>query len=331
MRLPNGYGSVYKDKAKKLRKRWIAVLPAKYVNEDGKVKKEQKRLGSFSSRLEAMRALEVWHLKYNSEATGITLADAYNKWFLYKSKANSAKWASNTKSIYKIYLKPIELKRLKELDESELQKIIDNCGKGWHTKSDIKQVLSGVYDYAKEKDWIRTNIAKYLSIPENDQTEKLHKNYTIEEIQALWREQDLKSSRLALFLIYTGLRFNEVLKITEVNLEERYIITGSKTKAGKNRLVPIHKDILPFLIEFKDTLFKTNNNNRRRIYNQNRKGHTPHDCRYTFTWLMNQVNIPPIITIKILGQEAGNTMQDVYLNLTKEELISAVDKINIPH
>jgi len=48
---------------------------------------------------------------------------------------------------------------------------------------------------------------------------------------------------------FIGMRPGELLKMkTEnVNLEGRYMIGGSKTKAGRGRIIPIHDDIFPLV------------------------------------------------------------------------------------
>jgi integrase len=46
----------------------------------------------------------------------------------------------------------------------------------------------------------------------------------------------------------TGFRISELLDITEnVDLKQSTIKGGAKTKAGKNRLVPIHSKILELI------------------------------------------------------------------------------------
>lgn len=35
-----------------------------------------------------------------------------------------------------------------------------------------------------------------------------------------------------------------------INLNENYFITGSKTESGKNRLIPIHRDVKKYFIYF---------------------------------------------------------------------------------
>ena len=136
------------------------------------------------------------------------------------------------------------------------------------------------------------------------------------------------TNKLQLILIYTGLRFGEILKITEWHLDERYFITGSKTDAGKNRVIPIHKKIEPF-ISFLQTISKYSDSKIRNIFNETNPTHTPHDCRYTFAWLMERAGVPLLITQKIMGHKSGNVTHDVYTNLNINELLSEVNKIDI--
>ena len=50
-------------------------------------------------------------------------------------------------------------------------------------------------------------------------------------------------------MIYTGLRPTELLEIlTEnVHLEEKYMIGGIKTDAGKDRIIPLNDKIIPLI------------------------------------------------------------------------------------
>ena len=54
-----------------------------------------------------------------------------------------------------------------------------------------------------------------------------------------------------MILLYTGLRPSELAQIrtADVKLNERYMRGGMKTKAGKNRMIPLAEKIVT-LIEF---------------------------------------------------------------------------------
>jgi len=67
----------------------------------------------------------------------------------------------------------------------------------------------------------------------------------------LWQNTDDLGARTALILC-SGFRPSELLKIktADVNLEEKYMRGGIKTRASKNRVIPIAEKILPFVAEF---------------------------------------------------------------------------------
>lgn len=52
-------------------------------------------------------------------------------------------------------------------------------------------------------------------------------------------------------MIYTGMRIEETveLKKENVDLQEEFIHGGNKTRKGKNRSIPIHKDIVEIIKE----------------------------------------------------------------------------------
>lgn len=67
-------------------------------------------------------------------------------------------------------------------------------------------------------------------------------------------------AKLWLIYLYTGMRWSELfgLKKENIFLNADYMIGGSKTEAGKDRLIPIHREIKP-LIEY---LFSNYTNTR---------------------------------------------------------------------
>jgi len=325
MRLPNGYGSIFKLKGN-LRKKWRVCLPATYEIVEGKLKKSQKVLGNFATRQEAIKQLESYHLKKdNGIEIDITFSVAYKKWFEVKSKTTGKGWTTNTKGRYK-YLSPLYDKPVNDITLAEMQNIFNKLTVGEDAQKKIKTILSNVFDYSIINGWATKNMAKYIVVAKDEIKENKHYNYTIEEIKSLWEDTSKWSVRLQLLLIYTGLRFGELFNITEYHTDERYFVTGSKTDAGRNRKVPIHQKILPFLLEMKDKNLKSDSY-LRRVFEEYSNGHTPHDCRYTFAWLMEKAGVPLLTTQKIMGHKSGNVTQDIYTNLYLDEMIEAIDKI----
>lgn len=149
-----------------------------------------------------------------------------------------------------------------------------------------------------------------------------------------------------LIMIYTGWHIGELLSMRtdDVDLQEWTMRGGSKTQAGKNRIVPIHPRIRPLIKKlynpnqeylipspdgksalsyytYRDVYF-------RRIMEQlQMPDHRPHDCRHTFaseadTAGMNKLCIKPII-----GHASQDITNRVYTHKTIEELRQEIEKI----
>ena len=115
-------------------------------------------------------------------------------------------------------------------------------------------------------------------------------------------------------MIYTGLRPTELLEIqTEnVHLDEKYMVGGMKTEAGKDRIIPLNDKIIPLV------------KNR---YDPNKKS-LPHDGRHTFASLMDSAGANDVCIKLIMGHSMKNdTTKGTYTHKTLEELLTEVNKI----
>ena len=148
-----------------------------------------------------------------------------------------------------------------------------------------------------------------------------------------------------LILIYTGMRINELLKLEKknVNLENNTITGGSKTDAGKNRIIPIHPKILPLIIKRMenktDYLIPNKKESGAYIYNNFRQNefvrimeqlgmeHTVHDTRHTFATLISNVSNNETAITGIIGHTNIN-MTKKYTHTNIEEMRKEMEKIN---
>ena len=108
-----------------------------------------------------------------------------------------------------------------------------------------------IFEQAMEMDIISKDYSKFIKLPKH-KAKIVRKIFTEEEISLLWDNiKELRYADVILILIYTGMRVNELLKLpkSNVNLTKNIITGGSKTEAGKNRIIPIHPKILPLVIK----------------------------------------------------------------------------------
>lgn len=117
-----------------------------------------------------------------------------------------------------------------------------------------------------------------------------------------------------------------------------YMVTGSKTDAGKNRIVPINDDIKDIVIEeilvdgerTVDCVYNNLTNRiMPRINNMLGSNHTMHDTRVTFASLCQLYNVDVYIRKKVLGHKLNDITFDVYTNESKNRLCSEINKIHV--
>lgn len=82
-----------------------------------------------------------------------------------------------------------------------------------------------------------------IKIPDDDEHGVA---FTDEELKTFWKSQDDQTAEMMLIMCYSGFRINEYRNL-EINFKDGYFRGGSKTAAGKNRIVPIHSAIVPLV------------------------------------------------------------------------------------
>ena len=160
----------------------------------------------------------------------------------------------------------------------------------------------------------------------------------------LFRSED--TVKIILLLIYTGLRIGELftLRRENIHLEERYLVGGSKTKAGKNRTVPILPEAFPYLQYFWNTgegelLIsgyhgnRTANNFRKRDFDGALSvlgitGKTPHSTRHTFASLAVRAGVKPEALRAIIGHANYSTTVEIYAHANLPDLQDELAKIS---
>lgn len=327
-RLENGFGHI-KHLTGKRRKPYAAYPPAKdYV-------RSKSALGYFATYQEALKCLaEYHHSPYDSK--GMTLKDVYDAWYQDKYEKGSFSDASkrSTRAAFN-NLAPLHSLLIKDIKTDTMQEVIDKCPLKHASIEIMVSVLKQVYRYAMQRDIISRNYAEYIRIKIEDDDEK-GVPFTEDEIRLLWNHQDDKGIHLILIMIYTGLRISELTTMT-IYADKHYMQGGLKTKAGKNRIVPIHPSIEPFINDIKKL---TNVNSWRNdvfhpaLYklgiavSSKATKHTPHDCRHTFSWLCDKYKVDHLSKMMIMGHSPGKDVEStVYGHRTTEELYKEIKKI----
>lgn len=304
-------------------------------------------LGYYVTKQEAMTALSFYNdSPYDIAKEKATFEKVYELWSEHHFPNVSKNAIVNYKLAYK-YCKEIHKTRFKDIRLSHLQGVIDNCGKAYPTRKMILALLNQLSKYALKNDIVEKTYSQFIDVGINEGKAN-RKPFTKDEIQKLFDNVDrIEFVDTVLIMIYSGLRVGELLdlKIENIHLDERYMVGGLKTEAGRNRIIPINKKIEPFVRKYyeknKDkeyliTNFKGNqmcySNYRREkfdsIMEKLEMKHVPHECRHTFASLMNSANANRLCVKMIIGHSScGDITEGTYTHKTLEELIEAIDLI----
>lgn len=370
-RRPNGSGTVVTLSGRR-RKPFCAKVT---LDERNLTNGEKKRLviGTFETYQEALNALSLYSLTVNNtiskkEAMEIdpevyqkvqdkmskkvpTFLDIY--YILDKDEFSllSPQTQNSMHGAIK-HLKKLHYLKIDQITLRMIQDVFDEDGSNHSTQVHMKTICAKVFRYAVVNQYIERNddYTSYIRIAKYEESD-MHRPYTINEILAL-KKADTPEAHIMLIFIYTGVRINELLNIKRDNIHidekcdddgtERlisYMITGSKTKAGKNRIVPIHNDIKQYVI---DELLKpekrlvdvtyANFTTRTVLIKVNKllnTHHTMHDTRKTFATLCQMNNLNVYIRKKVLGHRMNDITFDVYTNESKNRLWTEVNKIKV--
>jgi integrase len=325
MKLPNGYGSVYKLKGKRRRPFTAVVTTGK--TKEGRILR--KTLGYYATREEGLDALALYRkAPVEAESQQLTFKKVMDEFIKYR-ESHDKPIASNYMTCMK-NLYPLNNMVMSSIRTRHLQGVIDELKDKPSTCTVTKSCMNMIFKYAIMEDYVQTNYATFVITPVVLNS-KAHKPFTDEEIEELWKHTDDYAVRIALILIYTGMRAGELclLKKDNIHLEERYIIGGIKTKAGINRTIPIAEKIVPIL-EYNDKL-PSSSERINYLWRKSKipalNNHISHDGRHTCETRLNNANVNLRIIQLIIGHSGGNSVDNIYTHKTTEQLIEAINKI----
>ena len=324
MKNPNGYGTVTKLSGNR-RKPWI-------IKEGSSGK--QKPIGYAATREEALMLLAQYNKSpWDIETEKITLQELYELWLEKRAVKLGKGNQSSLKSAYR-HCASLSKLRYNQIKSYQMQDTIDSCGCGYSTQGAIKNLWGHLDRFAMELDVISKQCSTLLTSDPIPETSK--QPFSDEEVNRLWENQNMPWADSILFFLYTGFRISEMidLKIENVDLEARTMTGGTKTAAGKNRIVPIHSKIQSivekrvqvskggFLFEYNG---KRLNESQYRVFwgeimEALQMDHTPHECRHTFRSRLDSAGANKVCIDRLMGHKSKGTGERVYTHKNIEEL-----------
>ena len=346
MKLPNSFGSVQKLSGNR-RKPYRVV---KTVGWDENGKQIRKTIGYYETRTLALQELALFNEKpYDIDARNITVDELHQKW----QNEKYPKIAYKTQQVYNMcwnYCQDVKDMAFVDIRLNHLQAIVDGMGSKWSAKKAFKILWHQMYDYAIKNDMDVRKYSEYIDIGKKT-TKLVRIPFEEDEIDKLWDNvARMDFIDTILILIYTGMRVGELLdiKVENVHINEKYMVGGSKTEAGKDRVIPFHERIVPLVKKWYDNAIK--NGSEYLIYNHEYKQmkywnyyhekwekiieqlefspeQKPHDTRHTFSTRMDRTNANKLCIKRILGHASKDITDKVYTHKDIDDLLEAVNML----
>lgn len=335
MKKPNGSGTVYKVKGRKLRKPWRVIGPPP----------KRTNLGYVATKKEGEQLL----LEYDRNPKPFeapTLAELYDR-LMRTKKFNTEK----TRLMYITswtYFSDIADEKITDIKSRHIQDLIDELyedrGLSYSTAQKTKVLASQLYKMALADDYVDKNYAEFITLPKKPKPD--NRTFTPEEIDKLKKAAKINVwAKMIVVLIYTVMRPSELLKTLKFNvhLDDNYIIAGGKTDAGTDRYIPIYGDIKPLITHFykkSKTEYLITFNGKPVAYRYFLDRYyevledlgitrlSPQKCRKTGITLYQNMGIDKIALQRIAGHASFETTNKYYTGDISKTLQDAIRVLN---
>jgi hypothetical protein len=330
---PNGYGSVVKLSGNRRR----SFCARKTDGYDERGFPIYRVIGYYAKREEALMALAEYNRNpYDIDLSKITMQELYDRWSARDFPKMSASSASSHKAALK-HCSPLLPMPYKSIKAYQMQEMIDGCGHGYSTQGAIKNLFGKLDLYAMELDIIAKKNSELIHAAPIPPTSK--EPFTKAEIETVWGYRREPYADTILILLYSGFRINEILSVetANVNLDEKWMKGGLKTKAGRDRVVPIHRLIFDIVKKRaqEGNKYLISLNGKRVSQSQyytfwnafmaaHGMNHTPHECRHTFRSLLDSAGANKKCIDLMMGHTSKDVGERVYTHKTLQELAEAL-------
>lgn len=348
MRRPNGSGTIIKLSGN--RRNPYAV---KVSVRDKRGRVQQKYLSYHRTSADAQLSLDEYNRKRMGSTApladnfSMTMKDIYDLW----SKRKFAKAGPSSVASYRaswVRLANLAPLRMRDITVDHLQHIIDTDEAAGLSKSSItndKTLMVALFKFAMERDIVVKNCADFVELPV---VGAKHEKGVFSDIQLKQLESMAADGEpwadTVLMLCYTGFRISEFLGLTRFSydVEGNYLRGGVKTAAGKNRVVPVHPKIEPYLLarleQSGDTIIC--DDLKRAVTDSWYRTHafhpivvklglpqaTPHWCRHTFATRLHSVDANELDIKRLMGH-ANSNITEHYTHTDLNRLRAAIKKL----
>lgn len=332
MRLPNGFGSIVKLSGKRRRRPYMVRKTEGFDPETGYP--IYRILGYFETYAEAYEFLSDYNRRPD-ETIGKTktFADVYEAWMQeytttpVKGKLPSESAIYGYRAAFEKHTRALHSVPMQDVTAVRMQEVVTACKYGAGVQASIKKLFSQLSKYAIRAGWIKQDQSGLVRATKGEDVER--NPFRPDEVQEIWKMEPSSWRDYTLILLYTGMRGGEPCDpdVDISHLDDGYIIAGLKTDAGRERVIPIHRDIRAIAKSFftgKRYTYRTYLEHFWRMF----PDHVPTDCRRGFISQAQECKMDPVASHKITGHVMKDIHYDVYANLQTSYLQSEMEKLH---
>lgn len=310
-------------------------------------KKGGIHIGAFSTRTEAQKALERLTDTNINEVFNLTFADIYERWKPEHARTVSKHSMDNYRCAFRDCTE-LHDRVFRGLRTSAFQAVIirmEQEGKSKSTCEKMLQLFGQLSDWAIREGIQTVNYSKFCTIEaEQKSTGRVLPPEAIRKLQA----STAPAARVALVLLATGCRGNELFNVPLSDCHDGYFIGGSKTAAGLGRVIavaPVGLEAYRQMMGEAKSAGGTkliDGYSRNRVYENYAKrdfaqlmddleleDFTPYDLRHTFATQTQRAGVDAQIRRRQLGHADLKTTDKYYTHLEADDILKAMKDFDI--
>ena len=301
-------------------------------------------IGTFATRAEAQKALERLTDATVTEKFNMTFEEVYNAWKpLQERKVSAAQMSCYAMAFNSCpQLHGLQFRKLRHSDFQNAIITMEEIGRSKSTCEKMRQLFSQLAKFAISEEITTQNHAANLSTTAKQLTQK--QILLDADIEALSRSGN-RAAGIVLILTACGCRPNELFNALLINCHEDYFIGGSKTEAGKDRLILVsgfgleaYKRLRQKAIENKGQKLIDGFEGNRDVHNFakrefrdlmdeiGRPGITMHSCRHTYITNAARCGVDQRALQQMVGHVSKDTTK-IYTHLNVDDLRREAQKI----
>lgn len=243
----NGQGSVYKPKGSPF---WTAQVTVGWrANKDGtKLVPVKKTKGGFALKKDAVLFID--QLISLSQKKRLTLQQLYDDWEPYYSPRVGRSCMETYKYAFKHFF-PLHPIFIDLITAADLQKCMDDCPAGKRTHENMRCVAGLLWHYAFDRELIDRDITQNLYIGKGETMKR--EPITEQELEIIRRAIGVEPYADYVYAqCFLGFRPGEFLALKKSDLtssgKQLFLTGGSKTDAGRDRVVPVPSAIRDIIL-----------------------------------------------------------------------------------